>query len=489
MSETATSKPLTVFALLLTMFMAAMEMTVVSTAMPTVVGDLGGVQFYSWVFAAYMLVSTVTVPVYGKLADLYGRKPVLLFGLALFLLGSTLSGQAQSMTGLIVFRAIQGLGAGAMQPISMTIIGDLFTIAQRARMQGLFGAVWGLAGIAGPALGGFIVEQLSWRWVFYINVPFGLTSAAILAVSLHEKVERHERKLDIPGALVLTLGITALLAGARGGALGIAGLVLGAALIAGFLMIERTAAEPLLPLDLFRRPIMAVSSATGALLGACMISTVTFVPLYAQGVLHLSPTGAAWAIMPMLIGWPVASTLSGRLLPRLGARALVRAGLVCAAAAELLLALLLRPEASVWIPRGAMLLLGTGLGLSNTALIIAVQSSVAWRQRGVATASTMFFRTIGGTLAVGLLGGILAAALAADPQIPASAADQLLGPTHGHDLGAAVLALLDKALVVGLERIFWILFAISLAAGAIGLLLPHVELSAPGEAGEVAATE
>ncbi len=216
----ATSRPWTVVALLLGFFLAAMEMTVVSTAMPTAVGDLGGIQLYAWAFASYMLAATVTVPVYGKLADLHGRKPVMLAGIALFLGGSFACGQAGSMEQLIAFRTVQGLGAGAIQPIALTIVGDLFDVHQRARMQGLFASVWGIAGLAGPLLGGAIVHWLSWRWVFYVNVPAGLGCAVVLAVAYHERLERHQHRLDVAGAALLTAAVVLLLAAARSRAAG-----------------------------------------------------------------------------------------------------------------------------------------------------------------------------------------------------------------------------------------------------------------------------
>src|SRR3954467_6655002 len=221
-----TNRPLTVVSLLLSLSMAAMEMTVVSTAMPTVVGDLGGIHYYSWVFTAYLLTSTVTVPIYGKLADLYGRKPVLLAGIAIFLVGSMASGLAQGIGALIAFRALQGLGAGAMQPTTLTIVGDIYNLEERARMQGVFGAVWGVAGLIGPLLGGIIVKYLSWRWVFFINVPFGIAAAALLVVSLHENVEHRRHSLDRAGASLLTLGLAALLFGTHGGTASAIGLPL-----------------------------------------------------------------------------------------------------------------------------------------------------------------------------------------------------------------------------------------------------------------------
>src|SRR5690349_16049990 len=263
-----TNRPLTVASLILSLSMAAMEMTVVSTAMPTVVGDLGGIHYYSWVFTAYLLTSTVTVPMYGKLADLYGRKPVLLLGIAIFLVGSMASGLSTSVGALIAFRALQGLGAGAMQPTALTIVGDIYSLEERARMQGLFGAVWGVAGLVGPLLGGIIVKYLSWRWVFFINVPAGIAAAALLVVALHENVEHRRHSLDWAGSALLTFGLTALLIGVQGGRASAAGLPLAAVSLGIFFFVERRAPEPVLPLDLFRQRVMAVATTSGALVGA-----------------------------------------------------------------------------------------------------------------------------------------------------------------------------------------------------------------------------
>ena len=317
----------TVLALLLGMFMSAMEMTVVSTAMPTVIGDLGGIELYSWVFTAYMLAATVPVPLCGKLADLYGRRPVLMFGLVVFLLGSAASGQARSMPGLIGFRALQGLGAAAVGPIALTVVGDIFTFHERSRMQGVFGAVWGFAGIIGPFLGGTIVHYISWRWIFYINIPFGLASIALLLAFFHENVVRSPHRLDFAGAALLTAASLGLLAGSHGGKAALIAFPAAAVALAAFLAVEARAPEPVIPLGLFRQRFMAVASLTGAFIGATMMGILTFVPLFVQGVLGGSPTAAGASIAPMSIAWPVASAISGRLLPKVGFRPLVWIGL------------------------------------------------------------------------------------------------------------------------------------------------------------------
>ncbi|HET6923986.1 MAG TPA: MFS transporter [Anaeromyxobacteraceae bacterium] len=480
-----TSRPLTVVALLLAFFMAAMEMTVVSTAMPTAVGDLGGVHLYAWAFASYMLATTVTVPIHGKLADLHGRKPVLLAGLGLFLLGSALCGQAGSMGALVAFRVVQGLGAGAIQPVAMTIVGDLFDVHERGRMQGIFGAVWGVAGLTGPLLGGAIVHWLSWRWVFYVNLLPGLACAAVLALAYHERVERHEHRLDVGGALLLSAGVVLLLMGARSRQAALLAIPASAAVLLAFLALERRAREPLLPLDLFGGRVMWVASAAAALAGAAMIATVTYVPLWVQGVQGGSPTQAGAAIAPMAVGWPIASALGGRFLTRLGYRLLVRGGLCLAAASAAALWLALDAGIDLFTFQALTALFGAGMGFSNTPLVIAVQTSVPWNRRGVATASSLFFRTMGGTLAVGLLGGLLAASLAA-AGAPPGAADRLLGPERAL-IEPGLLSGLAGALRDGLSGVFAWAAAAAAGAAAVSFFFPALHIEArpvPGAAAD-----
>jgi EmrB/QacA subfamily drug resistance transporter len=470
-----TSRPLTVVALLLGLFLAAMEMTVVSTAMPTVVAELGGLPLYAWAFAGYMLATTVTVPIWGKLADLRGRKPVLLAGIGLFLAGSLACGQAESMAALIAWRAVQGLGAGAMQPVTFTIIGDLFDVHERGRMQGLFGGVWGIAGLAGPFVGGWIVHSVGWRWIFWVNVPFGLASAAVLAVAYHERPERHPHRLDVAGAALLSIAVVAALLAARSQGAGLVAIPVAAAAAAAFLAVERRAREPLLPLDLFSTRVMAVASAAGALMGAAMFATVTYVPLWVQSVLGRPPTAAGAAIAPMALGWPVASAIAGRLVARLGYRPLLLTGFATSAAAAVLTAVALRPGTPLPVVQALMAAYGAGLGIANPPLLIAVQTSVPWNRRGVATASTLFFRTIGGTLAVGLLGGVLAHALAAAGARP-ELVQGLLGPAR-QLLDPAEVAAVAGALQGAMATVFWTGAVIACTAFAVVLAFPQVPVA------------
>ncbi|RKG79558.1 MDR family MFS transporter [Corallococcus terminator] len=486
----ATHRPFTTLALALCMFMAALEMTVVSTAMPTVVSDLGGIQSYAWVFTAYMLSSTITVPIYGKLADLYGRKPVLLFGTGLFLVGSLASGLSTSMNMLIAFRILQGVGAGAMQPIALTIIGDIYTLEQRAKVQGAFSAVWGIAGLAGPLTGGLIVKYLTWHWVFFINIPIGVGVMALLIVFFQEELKRKvAAKLDYAGAALLSAGVVALLFGVQGTGRTLLALPVAAVLLAAFVFVELRAPEPVIPMTIFKIPAIAISSMAGALFSAAMFGATTYVPLYVQGVLGGSATMAGGMITPMIVGWPLASLVAGKLMLRTGFRPLIIGGLGLSVVGTGLMALLLKPGASLLVPQLAMGLFGIGMGFTSTALLIAVQTSVGWELRGVATASNMFFRTIGGALGVGLMGGVLVTHLMKDPSVPVSAANELLGPEHGRGLPPAMLETLSGALSTGLAINFWIMCAATVAAFSAGLFFPKVKrVTTPVNMSDVTAT-
>ncbi len=470
-----TNRPLTVAAVMLASFMAAMEATVVATAMPTVVSDLHGLEWYGWVGSIYMLATTLTIPVWGKLADTLGRRLVMLAGMAVFLLGSAASGFAWSMTSLVAFRAIQGAGAGALQPVGLTIVGDIFTLEERSRIQGLFGAVWGLAGMAGPLLGGVIVHAFSWRWVFFLNLPFGLVAAALLVTVFHEKKRNiHEgRALDWIGAVLLCVSIIALLAGA-GGEWPFLTLPLAAVTFALFIRTELRAPAPLVPLSLFSIKAIGVASICGTLMGAAMMGTLMYVPLFVQAVRGGTPAQAGSAVAPMLIGWPIASALSGRILPKTGYRPLVRGGLTIVGVSTVGLWLALTLDAGPNPVRAIMLLFGTGMGFANTALLIAVQESVDWNRRGVATASSMFFRSIGGAIATGSLGVLLAHAVAG--KIPPEVLTGLLGPERGNGLDAAMVKSFAASIRTGMLPIFEIVAATGVLGALVSWTFPRVAI-------------
>jgi EmrB/QacA subfamily drug resistance transporter len=469
-----THRTLTLVAVLLSLFMGAMEATVIATAMPTVVSDLGGLELYGWVSAVYLLATTVTIPLYGKLSDIYGRKPLMLLGIAIFLAGSMASGLAQSMPALIAFRALQATGAGALQALALTIVGDIYTAQERARIQGVFGAVWGFAGVSGPFLGGVIVHLLSWRWVFFVNVPAGILAAAVLMASFHE--ERREKarpRLDLEGAALLSFTIVSLLLGVSR-VVPMITLPLAVLGLGVFIWVERRAADPVLPLDLFATPLIAVASGLGACLGGAMMAAVTYLPLYLQAVLHATPTEAGATLAPMLVGWPIASALSGRLLTRFAYRTLIITGWVITCASTIALVVLVTHASPINAFRIAMLTLGLGLGLVSTPLLISVQESVSWAQRGVATASTTFSRTIGGSITVGALGAVLAAHLrgGADPR----AVNSLFGPEHGKNLDPAVLHALAGMLGEGLETVFAVIAGIVVVALMTSFFYPRIRM-------------
>jgi EmrB/QacA subfamily drug resistance transporter len=463
----STNRRLTVAALLASIAMSALEATVVGTAMPTVIADLGGIDRYGWVGAAYLLASTVTMPLYGKIADLYGRRPTLVFGIVLFTIGSALSGAAPSMDFLIAARALQGLGAGAMQPVAMTIIGDLFKLEERGRVQGLFGTVWGVSGMAGPILGGVIVQTIGWEWVFWINLPLGLVAIPLLFYAYHEPArEKAKVEIDWAGGAVLTLASVSLLLGAQREWPEIT-LPLGLALGVLFVWIEGRAASPVLPLGLITERSIAVTSIASFFLGAAMMAAVMFLPLFAQGVLGVTAAEAGSTIAAMLIGWPIAAALTTRLLSRIGFRAPMILGTVLALTGLSLLAYLAQPGTGLWALRGAMLVYGLGMGLSLTAQLLAVQSGATVRDRGVATSTNLFARSMGGALGAGALGAVFAAALGAS--LPAETVSALLDASHRASVASPEI---HDALAQGLAPIFQAAAVLALLATVAACFYP-----------------
>ncbi|MBI4815392.1 MAG: MFS transporter [Deltaproteobacteria bacterium] len=452
-----TNRRVTVVGLVLVSFMAALEATVVGTAMPSVVADLGDIALYGWVGASYLLASTVTIPIYGKLADIYGRKPVLLFGIALFLLGSLASGAAGSIHMLIVARTIQGLGAGSTLPISMTIVGDLFALEERAKVQGAFGSVWGAAGIAGPILAGLIVDVASWRWTFWINVPFGLTSILILTRGYRETPTHGRPSIDWAGAALLATGALCVLLAAEGTRPWVTG-VFGMTLLGALSWVERRVKEPVIPLALLARRSVFVSSLSSAALGVIMMGTLMFVPLYVQGVLGGSPTEGGSAIAPMLVGWPIAAAVITRVIVRVGFAKPVLIGAVLCAGPLSGLVYALSHGSSLWTLRALAFATGLGMGSTNTAILLAVQSGVERAERGVATASVMFARSMGGAMGTGLMGALFAQKLG--ESLPSASVTALLGPER--DVILKTVAGIQEALSHALLPVFVAIAGVSI---------------------------
>jgi EmrB/QacA subfamily drug resistance transporter len=476
-------------------FLAAMESTVVATAMPTVIASLGGIEIYSWVFSAFLLASTITMPIWGRLADQHGRRPTYLAGLTLFLAGSALSGLSQSMTQLIVFRAIQGLGAGSLITIGMTIIGDLYGMERRAKMQGYFSSVWGVASLVGPLLGGILADTVSWRWVFYINLPFGVLAGAAIGLGLTgEEPARRRAAYDYAGTLVFAAAISALLVGlVEGGreaawlrpqALGL--LALSAVLLLIFVRIERRAAEPLIPLALFANPMVRAASATGLLSGMAMFGAITYVPLFLQAVTGSTATQAGFVLTPFIIGWVMFSILGARLVLRVGYRSVVITGMTLLTLAFLLLSGWNESLSRLAASRD-IIVAGIGMGLIFVPMLIAVQNAVPRSVLGSATSMTGFFRTIGGAVGVAVMGSVMAHRLQLElgamlASAPAGLRDQLrelaahpdliVNPVSRAALSADVLAHMRLAMSHAVGGVFVVGLVIALAALASGFLVP-----------------
>lgn len=483
------------------MFIAALEATVVGTAMPTVISSLGGLNQYSWVFSAYLVTSTVTVPVWGKLSDLYGRRLLYQIGIGVFLLGTLLSGFSATMTQLIIFRAIQGLGAGALVPLGMTIIGDIFTLEERAKMQAYFSGVWGLSSVVGPIVGGFITDQISWRWVFWINLPVGAAAAAIIGFALKEPKLTEKPKIDYAGAGLLMLGISLLmLALVEGGAsletlfapVNLLLFGVSAVFLFVFFRVEKIAPDPIIPFSLFHNRTVAVSVVAGFLGGVAMFGAISFIPLFAQGALGSTATEAGSLLTPLMLSWVSMSVVGGRLLLRTGYRVITISGFGVLTAGFIFLALFQRDTARIWLYFD-LVLIGAGLGMTMLTLLIAVQQAVERSKLGVVTSLSQFTRAIGGAFGVAVMGAFLSAGLAANLDLAAAGGNThltasqaaefaanpnaLIDPQAKANLSPETLDVLQEAMAVSIHRVFWIGAILSALALLVALLLPRDEKS------------
>jgi EmrB/QacA subfamily drug resistance transporter len=401
-------------ALMVTTGLIAIDATILATAVPTIVADLGGFTSFPWLFSVYLLTQAVSVPIYSKLADTIGRKPVVLLGIGLFLVGSVLCGLAWSMPALIAFRALQGLGAGAVQPMAITIAGDIYSVAERAKVQGYIASVWAASAVVGPTLGGFFAEYLTWHWIFFTNVPLCLAAAWLIVRFHHESVERRRRRIDWAGGLLLTVSVSLILlalleggdVGGRGPLPGIGAAALGLLLLAAFVAVEQRAAEPVLPLSVFSRRLLGTTALIGVALGAVLFGVTAYVPTYLESLLGVSPLVSGLTLAMLTIGWPIAASSSGRIYLRFGFRTTVLIGSVVVLVATTALAATSgRP--SLVVVGLCCFVLGLGLGLVAAPSLIAAQSSVDWGERGVVTGANMFARALGSAIGVGALGALV----------------------------------------------------------------------------------
>ncbi|NNU89668.1 MDR family MFS transporter [Anoxybacillus sp. CHMUD] len=400
--------------LLVAMLFGALDGTIVGTALPRIVGELGGLSMMAWLTTAYMLTSTTIVPIAGKLADLFGRKSIYVTGLAIFIIGSALCGMAETMNQLIIFRAIQGIGGGIMMPMAMIVIGDLFTGAERAKWQGVFGGVFGLASILGPQVGGWIVDSLNWRWVFYINLPVGILAIVLISLGLHNHRVAERVKLDLAGMFTMVVAVVSLLLALTFGGDKydwlswqiISLLASSVVFFSLFVFVERKAEEPIMPIHLLKNKTFVVLNSVGFFMSVGMFGAIMFVPLFMQGIIGMSPSESGTMMFPMMFALIIASMIGGRLVQKIGVRPQVIVGMVLVALGFFLLSTM-DVDTNKWTAMSFMATLGFGLGFVNPVITLALQEVFPKSQLGIVTSSSQFFRQIGGTFGATLLGAIM----------------------------------------------------------------------------------
>jgi EmrB/QacA subfamily drug resistance transporter len=466
-------RKLVLAACMMATFMAAVESTIVATAMPSIVAELGGFDLLSWVFSAYLLAQAVTIPIYGRLADLYGRKRVFFIGAGLFLAGSTLSGFAPSMPILVGCRVLQGFGAGAVQPIAYTIVGDIYTPSERARIQGLLSGVFGIAALIGPPLGAFLVEQVNWRLVFWINLPIGAAAIAMIAALFHEHRHTRPHVIDFTGAALLVAGVSALvLAAGQAHALSgsaVIGLLFAAvAALTALGLWERRAVEPILPLRLLTDRVIVIGSLGGGTIGAVMMTVTVFLPTYVQAVMGRTPMVAGIVLSTMSVAWTLASIAAGRMMVQTSYRATAIIGALALLIGAGTLIGMTSGSGPLWAGTGA-LAIGMGMGFCNTTFIVSVQGHVPWAERGSATAAQMCTRMIGQSLGAAISGAVLSFGLAGEAP---NAVDKLLNSTVRASMHPAVLHGLVQAVAGSLRNVYLLSAALALATLVLVLRLP-----------------
>lgn len=476
--QKTTQRSQVMVAVVLAMLLAAIEATIVATAMPSIADQLGGFSYYGWVFSGYLLMQAVTTPIFGKLADIFGRKPVFVSGVGLFLLGSACCAMSTSMPHLVAFRFLQGLGAGAVVPIGVTLAGDLYTLEERPRIQAYMSSVWGASSILGPLTGGLIVERVGWPWIFWLNLPIGGVAIAMMWLYLHEETAPRSRELDLAGAGLLLISLSSLM-------LSLSLMSLWLFLLAGvcgllFVRQELRAEDPVIHLDLWSNGLVWRGNFTVLMIGVAMLGLIGFMPTYVQGVLGYSPMVAGFTVSAMCIGWPLAAVVSGHLLLRVPLPTLVRTGSVISLAGSLLIAMA-AARGPLWAGFGCFLV-GVGFGVLNTTFLVMIQSTVAWEKRGVATSGTMLMRNLGNSLGTAFLGAVLNHRMASflrerglTGKVSMESVRELVG--EGSSLDPLLLRQVQGGLAEALHLVFWGVTAAVLVAGLFAWKAPRVEMS------------
>jgi EmrB/QacA subfamily drug resistance transporter len=473
------SRALVIASVMTTMAMIAIEATIVSTAMPQIVADLGGLRLYSWVFSSFLLAQTATTVVFGNLADVYGRRPVMLAGIGIFLLGSLAAGFAWSMPVMICCRLIQGVGAGAMQPVAMTIVADLYPARERGKVQGYLASVWAVAAVTGPLLGGLIIRSVSWAWIFWINIPVGIAAAAGYILFLQDHRMHVRRSIDVGGTISFTVAVTSLLVALtevgnhhpRRLALA-AGLAVIAAVV--FARLERRAANPIVSFALWSHRPIAATNSVGVLASMALIGLTTFLPIYVQIVMQRSPTIAGLTLTTMLIGWPAGATLAARLFHRFALRRLLLTGTLFQPLGALFF-IGLTPHTSALMAAMGSLVMGFGMGLISVPSLVLIQEIVDPSQRGSVTASNIFSRNFGSTLGATVLGAVLNHGLSRSGTLAPVTSDQLRQLLNAPSLTASA-AQVRFAMEQALNLTFWAMLMLSFGTVILALLVPRTDV-------------